>query len=215
MAKAVIFDKDGVLIHTTRLYFERWKKTFAQFDKKLTLDFHNNHLEGRKASESIKRHLKSDISQEDLTKLLEEQLNFMLINFNKYIKPVEGVLDFLSKLKSAKIPVALGTSSRKEMTKHVLDTLNLRQYFNEIVDGDDVKHGKPSPDIYLKAAKLLKTEPKNCVVFEDSYSGVEAAKKAGMKVVLVMTSHTQKEIPGVDLAIKDFTKITLKDIKFL
>ena len=79
MAKAVIFDKDGVIIQTTPLYFERWKRTFAKYKKELTLDFHNKQLSGRKARESIRKYLDPNITVEDLTKLLQEQYDFTLL----------------------------------------------------------------------------------------------------------------------------------------
>lgn len=215
MAKAAIFDKDGVIIHTTALYFERWKRTFAKYNKELTLDFHNKELSGRKARDSIRKHLDPSISEENLTKLLQEQFNFTMDQFEKYVKPVLGVIEFLEKLNRQKIPTALATSSRKTISDYVLKNLDIKKYFQSIITGDDVSKAKPDPEIYLKSAQNLHINPSECVVFEDSYSGVEAAKKAGMKVVLVMTSHTKKEIPNVDLAIKDFSKINISDIRSL
>ena len=135
--------------------------------------------------------------------------------FDRYVSLVPGILNFLKKLKEAKTPVALATSSRLESMDLVLDKFKLRSYFQIIINANQISRSKPDPEIYLKAANQLKINPKDCVVFEDSYSGVEAAKRAGMKVVLVMTSHTRKDIPAVDLAIKDFTKININDIRSL
>ncbi|MBI4226438.1 HAD family phosphatase [Candidatus Roizmanbacteria bacterium] len=215
MAKAVIFDKDGVIVETTRLHFEKWKRTFAAYKKNITLDFMIRNLSGRSAKENIKRHLDASISQENLTKILTDQMSFMQKMFDKYAELVPGIIDFLKKLKKQKITTALATSSRKESTDLVLDRFKIRPYFQTIINANDILHAKPHPEIYLKSAQKLKVKPYQCVVFEDSYSGVEAAKKAGMKIVLVMTSHTQKEIRNVDLAIKDFTKISVADLKVI
>ena len=215
MAKAVIFDKDGVIVETSRLHFEKWKKTFTKYNKKLTREFHLKKMSGRSSRENIKTHLDSAISDEDLSKILQEQIDFLISMYYKYVTVVPGVLNFLKKLKKANIPTALATSSRKESSNFVIDKLKIRFYFQSIINGDDIVNSKPNPEIYLKSAKKLGVKPIDCVVFEDSHLGVEAAKKAGMKVILVMTSHTQKEIPAVDLAIKDFTQITVKDIKML
>ena len=135
--------------------------------------------------------------------------------FAKYVKPVLGIIEFLQKLNKQKFPTALATSSRKTISDYVLENFGIRKYFNHIITGDDVTRAKPDPEIYLKAANNLKIKPFDCIVFEDSISGVEAAKKAGMKVILVMTSHTKKEIPNVDLAIKDFTDISVSYVKMI
>lgn len=215
MSKAAIFDKDGVIVHTTRLHFEKWKRTFSKYNKKLTRDFLLKNMAGRSAKENIKRHLDSSISDEDLTKILQEQLSFMLSMYDKYVTVVPGVIDFLKKLKDHNIPMALATSSRRESSDYVLDRLKIGTYFRSVINGDDVTHSKPHPEIYLTSARKLGVIPSSCVVFEDSISGVQAAKKAGMKVILVMTSHAQKEIPSVDMAIKDFRKINVSDVKML
>ena len=212
MAKAVIFDKDGVIVETSRLHFEKWKRTFTEYNKKLTREFHLKKMSGRSSRENIKTHLDAAISDEDLSKILQEQIDFLISMYDKYVTVIPGVLHLLQKLKENNILTALATSSRKESCDFIIDRLKIRPYFQSIINGDDIVNNKPNPEIYLKAAKNLRIKPHDCVVFEDSHLGVEAAKRAGMKVVLVMTSHTQKEIPAVDLAIKDFTKISIREV---
>ncbi|OGK24848.1 hypothetical protein A3D76_07000 [Candidatus Roizmanbacteria bacterium RIFCSPHIGHO2_02_FULL_37_9b] len=168
---------------------------------------------GRSAKENIKAHLDPNIADKKMKQELNDQLTFIRKNYRKYIEIVPGILNFLKKLKKAKIRAALATSSRRETTDLFLDTLKLREYFNSITTSDDVTKAKPDPEIYLKAAKNLRVKPADSVVFEDSYSGIEAAKRAGMKVVLVTTSLTKKEISNVDLSIKDFTKISISDLR--
>lgn len=214
MAKAVIFDKDGVIVETKKLHFEKWKRTFNQHNKKFNEEILNQMM-GRSARENIKEFLDPTLSDEFITKILGEQLRFITSMFDRYVSLVPGIINFLKKLKDANIPVALATSSRLESMNLVLDKFKLRPYFSVLINANDIALAKPNPEIYLHSVKSLKVKPEICVVFEDSYSGVEAAKSAGMKVVLVMTSHTQKEIPDVDLAIKDFTKITVKDVKMI
>ena len=215
MAKAAIFDKDGVIVNSTRLHFEKWKRTFSKYNKILSQSFMLKNMAGRSARENIKLHLDPLISSEDLSKVLEEQLKFMFEMFHKYVILVPGILNFLKNLKKNRIPAALATSSRKETMRLTLDKFNLHPYFQSVISADEVLNAKPHPEIYLAASKKLKIKPQDCVVFEDSYSGVEAAKKARMKVILVMTSHSQKEIPDVDMAIKDFTQISVFDLKMI
>ncbi len=214
MAKAVIFDKDGVVIDSGRLHYEKWKKTLANFDKKLKLDFYKKNIAGRSAPENIKRHF-PDLSGEDIAKLLSEQIDFITTMFDTYVTLVPGVVSFLSELKKHNVKVAMATSSRIASTDIALDRFALRSFFQSIVTADDVQFAKPNPEIYLKAAERLGVKPGDCVVFEDSYLGVESAKKANMKVILVMTSHSRKDIPSVDMAIKDFTHINVSDVEMI
>jgi beta-phosphoglucomutase-like phosphatase (HAD superfamily) len=90
--------------------------------------------------------------------------------------------------------LAVATSAPPENVDFVLDTLNLRQFFPIIVDETQVSKGKPDPEIYLKTANLLHANPKQCIVFEDSLSGIQAAKNAGMLVIGVTTTHSAQEL---------------------
>jgi len=215
MVKAAIFDKDGVVVHTTELYYLRWQETFVKFNKKLDREFYEKKIMGRSAKDNLRNHINSKLTNEDLTKILQEQFHFTKGNFDQYVTLVSGIEKYLADLNKAGMILALATSSRKETTDIVLDKYHLRKYFKAIVTADNLKHAKPDPEIFLIAAEKLKIKPDECVVFEDSHSGVEAARRAGMKVVLVMTSHNQKAIPNTDLAIKDFTTISVKDIEML
>ena len=96
----------------------------------------------------------------------------------------------------------LATNAEPANVDFVLDRGGLRRYFRVLVDGHQVTRPKPDPEIYLRAAELLRVEPRNCIVFEDSYSGVEAARAAGTRIVGVRTTHAV--LPGADLEIDDF-----------
>lgn len=215
MAKAAIFDKDGVIVKVTDYYFEAWKKLFSGKNKIMNRKFHDKHIIGRTALENIREFIDPEVTDEKFKSLMQEYFSYGGLDLKKNIRPVKGVLNFLKKLNSFNFPTALGTSSRRESTDKILDYLKIKSYFRTIVCAENVDSGKPAPDIFLKAAQNLRIKSAECVVFEDSPSGVEAAKKAGMKVVLVMTSHSRKEIPDVDLAIKDFTQINVSDVEMI
>lgn len=215
MFKAVIFDLDGVIVDTTRAHYLSWRDSFAEFGIKLTEDQYKRNMSGRKAWENAKRVLGEKAYQKNLQKVIVKKTIIFFQFFNQRVKLVQGVVEFLSELKRNIIPIALATSARREVLDFIFQKLSLRDYFDAIVTGYDVIQEKPHPEIFLKAASKIGAKPSDCVVFEDSHSGVEAAKRAGMKVVLIMTSHTQNEIPHVDKAIKDFSQISIKDIKML
>ena len=118
-------------------------------------------------------------------------------------------------LKSSGIKIALATSAPSVNVKFTLAKTGLRKYFKIIIDAKGVKRGKPYPDIFLKAAKNLKTKPSRCIIFEDTFHGIEAAKRAGMKVIAVATSHSAKEISHADLVIKDFSQIAMEELSKL
>lgn len=119
---------------------------------------------------------------------------------------VPGLLEFLQR--HAGIPKAVGSNAEPANIDFVLDRFDLRRFFDVTVNGLQVKRPKPFPDIYLEAAAQLHTDPRDCIVFEDSPVGIEAARAAGMKVVGVET--TPASFQGVDLHIKDFLDLSLE-----
>jgi HAD superfamily hydrolase (TIGR01509 family) len=119
---------------------------------------------------------------------------------------VPGIEAFLARHGALK--TALVTNAEPANVNFVLDGSGLRRYFDALVTGDDVQLPKPHPDIYLRAAELLRVAPSDCVVFEDSPIGVAAALAAGMRVVGVATS--EPDLAGASLMIADFTEPSLE-----
>ena len=119
---------------------------------------------------------------------------------------VPGVREFLERHRD--LPLAMATSAEPENVDFLLERARLRPYFRAVVDGHQVHHPKPHPEIYLKAAERLGIAPHDCVAFEDSFAGVQSGQAAGMAVVGVLTTHD--ELPGVDLAIRDFNSPELE-----
>jgi HAD superfamily hydrolase (TIGR01509 family) len=119
---------------------------------------------------------------------------------------VLGLRDFLGRHHDMLMAVA--SNANGENVRFVLDEAKLGSFFRVTVNGGDVERGKPFPDVFLKAAELVGVSPDECVVFEDSTTGVEAGLSAGMRVVGLATTHG--ELPGVSLLIKDFADPTLE-----
>jgi HAD superfamily hydrolase (TIGR01509 family) len=115
-------------------------------------------------------------------------------------KIVPGIAGFLSRHRE--LPIGLATNAEPANVDFVLNGAGIRQYFRAVVNGHDVKRPKPFPDIYLKVAEQLDIAPEHCVVFEDSLTGVQAARAAGMRVVGLTT--TLREIPDVDFTVGSF-----------
>ena len=114
-----------------------------------------------------------------------------------------------SSTKNAGIKTAVATSAPTSNLNFTLDSLGIRNLFDVIVDASGITKGKPDPEIYLKAAELLEISPMDCVVFEDSISGIKSGHNAGMKVVALITTHSKDELPETYLSIKDFSEISI------
>jgi beta-phosphoglucomutase len=133
----------------------------------------------------------------------KERLFRELIGATLEAKLVPGIREFLAEA-SKTVPLGVGTNAEPANVDLTLDGAGIRRYFRAIVDGSQVAHAKPAPDVYLRGAELLGVDPANCIVFEDSPVGVEAARAAGMRVVGLLTHAARLE--NVDLAIRDFVQ---------
>lgn len=120
---------------------------------------------------------------------------------------VPGIREFLERHQD--LPIALATNAEAANAELVLGQTGLRPFFRFLIDGHQVQHAKPHPEIYLLAAKLLEVQPSDCVVFEDSHPGVAAGVAAGMPVIGIQTTHP--ELPGTVLAVADFEDPRLEE----
>jgi HAD superfamily hydrolase (TIGR01509 family) len=128
--------------------------------------------------------------------------------YKPHLDLLPGLFDFLKTAQEKKIQMASGSAAPGINIDFVLDNLNIRHYFQAVVGGGDVAESKPHPEVFLKAASLLGTDPSACVVFEDAPKGVEAAKNAGMQCVVVTTMHVMEEFKqysNILFFIKDYT----------
>jgi HAD superfamily hydrolase (TIGR01509 family) len=110
------------------------------------------------------------------------------------LKLINGLDTLLAKAKASNVKLAIGTAAIKDNVDFVLDNLNLRGFFPVIIGPEDVVTSKPDPEVFLKAAQQMGVDPANCIVFEDSPKGIEAARRAGMKAVGIASYHTAEEL---------------------
>ncbi len=161
--------------------------------------------------EILKRHnMTGDIEQ---IKLRKREIYLEILKENLYMLP--GVKKLLILLKGIKVKTALVSGTNREIVEYILNGLEIYDFFTVIVAGDEVKNGKPHPEGFLKAAKKLNTDPKNCLVLEDASPGVVAAKLAGMKVIAVPNEYTiNNDFSKADKVIRSLTEINLKILNF-
>jgi beta-phosphoglucomutase len=204
---AVIFDMDGVLVDTNPYHKISLKQFCTRHGYELNEEDLNNKIYGRTNNEWI-RNLFGSLPKERILELGEEKEALFRSIYKDVIEPLAGLEELLKRLTQASIPIAIGTSAPRSNVDFVLESTRLKKYFNIILDQSHVEHGKPDPEIYLKVADRLGFEPKHCIVFEDSLSGVEAAQRAGAKVVGVTTTHSREELAHTDFVISDFKDLT-------
>ena len=126
-----------------------------------------------------------------------------------YIEPVKGLIRFLEMLEEKNIPKAIGTSAPRGNVDFILGSTATANYFPHILHDTFVTRGKPDPEIYLKAIDTLKMPAAQCIVIEDSLSGIAAGKASGAKVIGITTTHTREEMPHTDWVINDFDDLDL------
>ncbi|WIF95169.1 HAD family hydrolase [Caminicella sporogenes] len=182
--KAVIFDLDGTIIDSMWI----WEKLDREFLQKRGIDVPkdlNKDIEGMSFTETVVYFKNRFKLNEDVEDIKSEFIRMAYDYYKNKIELKEGVREFIEFLKAKNIKLGIGTSNLKELVVEVLKRHDIIDYFDTIRTSCEVKRGKPFPDIFLKVAQDLKVEPKDCLVFEDTYAGVLAAKRAGMKVIAV------------------------------
>ncbi|MFT4106762.1 MAG: beta-phosphoglucomutase [Lacrimispora sp.] len=209
--KTCIFDMDGVICDTAKYHFYAWKKLGDRLGIVFT-EQDNERLKGVSRMESLEILL----SLSDRTYTEEEKLSFAKEkneNYVDYISAMDkneilpGVLSVLEYCKKEGIKTALGSVSKNAGI--ILDRLKLWTYFDAVIDGTKVVRAKPDPEVFLKGAAETGTEPSCCVVFEDAYTGVEAARAAGMLAVGI---GSEQALPNADFVIRGFEEMSAEQL---
>jgi beta-phosphoglucomutase len=211
---AVIFDMDGVLVDTNPYH----KIAIDQFCKKygfhLAEDELRNRVYGRTNRQWI-TNLFGSITEAELEAYAIEKEQLFRDLYTDHIQPVKGLINFLDQLVAHNIPRCIATSAPRANVDFVLERTGTQTYFDIILDERMVTRGKPDPEIYHKSAQALGLPNAQCIVIEDSLSGVEAGKNSGSKVIGITTTHTAEELIHTDLVITDFDDLTLEDLSNL
>jgi|TARA_B100002019_G_C21244753_1_gene587684 beta-phosphoglucomutase len=209
--RAFIFDLDGVITETSEYHFLAWKTVCKKIGYDLTRK-KNEELKGvnrNKCLDLIMEWGKIRLSEKEIESLLEAKNNI----YKDYIKDLnendvcEGVLNFINDAIKNNIKIALYSASRN--AKRILCQLKIIDLFTVIIDGNNVSNAKPDPEGFKIAADLTKTNTKDCVVFEDSISGIEGANKLNMYTVGIGSRDVLK---NADVVYKGFKNLKIKDI---
>ena len=198
---AFIFDMDGVLVDSNPAHRKAWEA----FNRRYGLETTEGMIQfmyGKRNDEIVRGFFGDGLpaGEVEARGAAKERLYRETIagKVEGMIPP--GVRGFLEARRDA--PMAVASNAEPENVAFILKETGLGKYFRVVVDGHQVERPKPFPDVYRRAAELLGVAPGHCIVFEDSYSGVEAARAAGMRVVGIRTTH--RRLPGADVEIDDF-----------
>ena len=192
--KSFIFDLNGTMINDMPYHTKAWQNLLNnELGGNFTWDEVKPQMYG-KNPEVLARILGPNrFTIEEMDRLSYEKEKKYQREFLPYLELLPGLNDFLENAYQKGIPMAIGSAAIPFNIDFVLDNLNIRHYFKAIVSADDVVLSKPHPETFLKAAQLLNVQPTDCIVFEDVPKGAEAAANAGMKAVVITTTHEPGE----------------------
>jgi len=192
MIKGFLFDLDGVIVDTAVFHFQAWRKLAQKLGGDFTHE-QNEELKGVSRVDSLNKIIEwtgAEVSDAEFQEL-------MVIKNDWYLELVQslgpkdalpGALEFIQSAHDQGIRIALGSASKN--APMILDKLGLTKLFTAIIDGNNVVNGKPHPEVFLKGADSLGLAPEECIVFEDSIAGVQAAKSGGMACVGIGSPET-------------------------
>jgi beta-phosphoglucomutase family hydrolase len=209
--KGLIFDLDGVLVDTVPAHFLAWKRMFEEHGYAFGKSEYRNLVDGRPRYDGARavmtRHSDSDVrtaadKKNDYYVEMIERGEFQVF---------KAAVDLVRKCQSEGYGLAAASSSAN--VRSVLEKAGLLDAFPVVIGGDDVANGKPNPDIFLAAAIGLGLAVEECIVIEDSSSGVQAAKNGGFYCVGLLHEDHDDELPGADCVISSLAEIDIEQIK--
>jgi beta-phosphoglucomutase len=207
--KAFLFDLDGVLVSTEHNHFLAWQRCAHSLGIAFS-EKENELLKGVSRADSLKKILElgaKTISAEDFEALLKSKNDFYIESIQDLNQEnlLPGVWNLLEQAKAKGIRLGVGSSSKN--ANFILYKLQIRSYFEVVIDGNGVKDPKPHPEVFLNGAKALGLDPSVCMVFEDAASGIAAAKAGGFTAVGVGNPHIADL---ADIYLKDLTEFRIE-----
>jgi beta-phosphoglucomutase len=214
MLKTYIFDLDGVIVNTAKYHYLAWKDLAERLGIAFT-ESDNERLKGVSRVRSLEIILElgnKKVDRADFERYLDEKNE----DYLAYIKKMDQsetlpcVVDTLQYLKSKERNLALGSSSKNAKT--ILDKIELSDWFDAIIDGNDITESKPDPQVFLLAAERTNSKPEECVVFEDAEAGIQAANAAGMCSIGIGSKNVLSEADYVFQGLYEVSNEFLSDL---
>lgn len=213
--KAIIFDMDGVLTDNFKIHEIAWMEFAKKIGVKSNPEEIRTIIFGRRNKEALDTAFGRHLVSGQIAELSEQKEEAYIKMAKGKIKLLKGLRDFLEKAREKNIPMAVATSSPRNVLEFTLNELQVNDYFPKVkLSAEDVKEGKPAPEIFLLAALRLGYKPEGCLVFEDSIPGIRAAKSAGCAVAVPLTTLNKKEAKNEspDLIFNDFSEGKIQNL---
>ena len=211
MAKAVIWDMDGVIADTAPYHFKAWQEVFQNKGVTFTEDDFRRNF-GQRNDTIIRNVLGEGLSPSQIDTIAGEKEENFRQRVRQHLKPLPGAIELIKSLKEHSFKLALASSAPSKNIQLVTQGLGINNCFHAIVSGREVKEGKPSPQGFLLAAKKLEVAPENCIVIEDAVAGVAAAKRAGMHCLAVTNTQPRTSLIEADLIVDTLEAVTVSDL---
>ena len=208
MINGAVFDMDGLMFDSERLVYETWQMMMDELGFDYNLDIFKNTIGLR--TDMAESYYNSLYGEHFCYKPLKQKSReIFLKRVSEEGVPIKkGLVELLEFLKANGFKIAVATSTSAQTAHKIINMAGVYDYFDAFVCGDDVKNGKPHPEVFLKAAEKLSLLPVECVAFEDSINGIKSAHSAGMTTVMVpdYLQPTQEIIPMIDCLCDDLSQ---------
>lgn len=206
-APGALFDWDGVVIDSSAQHEESWEMLAEEIGKPLPPD-HFVRGFGMKNQVIIPTILQWTEDPDEIHRYSLRKEQLYRENIKEHgIRPLPGVAALLEMLAEHGVPCAVASSTHRENIEVIFDAIGLRRYFQAVVTAEDVSHGKPDPEVFLKSAAKIDRPPGHCVVFEDALVGIEAGRAAGAKVIAVATTNPLEALGTADVAVASLEQV--------
>jgi beta-phosphoglucomutase len=214
MAKAVIWDMDGVIVDSAPCHKRAWQQVFQKRGVNFTDDDFSHNF-GKRNDSIIMKILGQDTPKKEVHDVIIEKesrfRNMMMGNIN----PLPGAIALIKQLTECDFKIAISSSSPFENINLITCSLSIRDHFHAIVSGQEVAEGKPSPQGFLLAAQRLGVKPRHCIVIEDAVAGVTAAKDGEMHCLAVTNTHPREKLLEADRVVDTLEEINVDDLNII
>jgi beta-phosphoglucomutase family hydrolase len=213
--QAFIFDMDGTLVDNMPFHMDAWVQLMAEQGIPIERDEFLRQTAGNTNAMILRRFINEALTDAEVDNLGEYKEELYRAVYRGNVNPLNGLHAFLLEARRQGIKLGVATSATPENIDFVLSEIGLREDFDAIVGAVDITHGKPDPEIFLVSAERLGVAPEACLVFEDAPAGIEAARRAGMRAAVVLTSLDVSELadaPHVMASAPDFVHFKVDEL---
>ncbi|WP_426104942.1 HAD family hydrolase [Massilia sp. TSP1-1-2] len=213
--RAFIFDMDGTIVDNMSFHTASWITFFQRRGQDIDADAFFRATAGRQGKEIIRSYLGEHLDDAAVLALNQEKESVYRELYAPHRKTVDGFDDLIDQAKLRGVALAVATAAPDANITFTLDGLDVRRHFDAVVGAADVARGKPHPDVFLLAAQRCGVAPEHCIVFEDAPLGVEAARRAGMKAVVLSTTLPAEAFAEFDNVLhiaSDFSQLTIDEL---